>query len=75
MKHHNQRNLGKKEFIGLMLLQHCSLLKEIRIETATGQEPRAGADAEALDGYYLLGCFLWLAQPAFLLNPGPPAQG
>jgi len=35
----------------------------------------AGADAEAMEGCCLLACFPWLTQPAFLQNPGPPAQG
>jgi hypothetical protein len=49
------------------------ITKEVRTGTQAGQE--AGADAEAMEGYYLLACFLWLAQLAFLLNPGLPAQG
>jgi hypothetical protein len=32
-----------------------------------------GADAEAMEGCYLLVCFPWLAQPAFLRNPRLPA--
>jgi hypothetical protein len=35
----------------------------------------AGADAEAMGGCCSLACFPWLAQPTFLYNPGPPAQG
>jgi hypothetical protein len=38
--------------------------KEVRTETQTGQE--AEADAEAIEGCYLLACFPWLAQLAFL---------
>jgi hypothetical protein len=38
--------------------------KKIRTETKAGQE--AGADAEAMEGCYLLACFPWLAQLAFL---------
>jgi hypothetical protein len=38
--------------------------KEVRTVTQAGQE--AGADAEAMEGYYLLACFPWLAQLAFL---------
>jgi hypothetical protein len=37
---------------------------EVRTGTQAGQE--AGADAEAMDGCYLLACFPWLAQLAFL---------
>jgi hypothetical protein len=28
----------------------------------------AGADAEAMEGCYLLACFTWLAQPAFFFS-------
>jgi hypothetical protein len=46
-------------------LPHCCLSPfEVRTGTQAGRE--AGADAEAKEGYYLLACFLWLAQLAFL---------
>jgi hypothetical protein len=35
-----------------------------RTGTQAGQE--AGADTEAMERYYLLSCFTWLAQLAFL---------
>jgi hypothetical protein len=38
--------------------------KEVRTGTQAGQE--AGADAEAMEGCYLLACFPLLAQLAFL---------
>jgi hypothetical protein len=38
--------------------------KEVRTGTQAGQE--AGADAEAMEGCYLLADFPWLAQPALL---------
>jgi hypothetical protein len=40
------------------------ITKEVRTGTQAGQE--AGADAEAMEGCYLLACFPWLAQLAFL---------
>ena len=40
------------------------ITKEVRTGTQAGQE--TGADAEALDECYLLACFPWLAQLAFL---------
>jgi hypothetical protein len=40
------------------------ITKDVRTGTQTGQE--AGADAEAMGECYLLACFLWLAQLAFL---------
>jgi hypothetical protein len=35
-----------------------------------GRNLEAEADAEAMKGCYLLDCFPWLAQLAFLKNPG-----
>jgi hypothetical protein len=40
------------------------ITKEVRTGTQAGQE--AGADAEAMEGCYLLACFPWLAHLAFL---------
>jgi len=56
--------LGRKGFIQLTLPHCCSSPKEVRAGTQAGQE--AGADAEAVEGCYLLACFPWLAQFAFL---------
>jgi hypothetical protein len=58
--------LGRKGFVWLPLPHHCSSSKEVRTGTQVGQELETGADAEAMEGYYLLACFSWLAQPAFL---------
>jgi hypothetical protein len=40
------------------------ITKEVRTGTQAGKE--AGADAEAMEGCFLLTCFPWLAQLAFL---------
>jgi hypothetical protein len=65
---------SKLERKGFIQLTHCySSPKEVRTGTQAGQE--AGADAEAIEGCYLLVCFSWLAQLAFLLNPGLLAKG
>jgi hypothetical protein len=53
-----RRKLGRKGFIQLRLTHCCSSPKEVRTRTQ--------ADAEAMEGCYLLACFLWLAQPALL---------
>jgi hypothetical protein len=58
--HHDQE--ARKGFIQLTLPCCCSLPKEVRTGTQAGQE----ADAEAMEGYYLLACFPWLTQLAFL---------
>jgi hypothetical protein len=39
-------------------------LKKVRTGTQAGQ--KAGADAEAMEGCFLLACLPWLAQPALL---------
>ena len=59
-----KKQLGRKGFVQLTHLCCCSSPKEVRTGTQTGQE--AGADAEAMEGCYLLACFSWLAQLAFL---------
>lgn len=38
MKHDDQSNLEEKEFIWLRLPHHCSLAKEVRTGTETGQD-------------------------------------
>jgi hypothetical protein len=56
--------LGRKGFTWLTLPHCCSSPKEFRTGTQAGQE--AGADAEAMEGCYLLAYFPWLAQTALL---------
>jgi hypothetical protein len=50
--------LERKGFIQLTLQCCCSSPKEVRTGTQAGKE--AGADAEAMEGCYLLACFPWL---------------
>jgi hypothetical protein len=63
-------NIMTKKQVGeeRVYLAYTSILlfitKEVRTGTQAGQE--AGADAEAMEGCYLLACFPWLAQPALL---------
>jgi hypothetical protein len=59
-----KKHLGRKGFIQLTLPHCCSLPKEVRTGTQTGQE--AGADVETIDRCSLLACFPLLAQPALL---------
>jgi hypothetical protein len=59
-----KKHLGRKGFIQLTLPYCCLSPKEVRTGTQAGQE--AGADTEAMEGYSLLACFRWLAQPALL---------
>ena len=44
----------------------CSSLKEVRTGAGAEQEPTSGAEADAMEEYYLLACSSWLTQPAFL---------
>jgi hypothetical protein len=59
-----KKHLGRKEFIQLTLPYCCSSPKKVK--TGTQADPEAGADAQAMEGCYLLACFPWLAQPALL---------
>jgi hypothetical protein len=54
-------------YISILLL----ISRGCRTGTQAGQG--AGADAEAMEGCFLLACFPWLAQPA-LIEPRLPAQ-
>ena len=56
-------------YFNLHLSGHNPSLKEVRAGTQ-GRTLEAGSDAEAMEGVPY-----WLAQPAFLYNSGPPAQG
>ena len=47
----------------------------LRQELKQGRNLEAGADTEYTEGCCLLVCSRWLAQPALLYNPEPPAQG
>ena len=59
-----KKQVGEEGFIQLTLPHCCPSPKEVRTGTQAGQE--AGADAEAMEGCFLLACFPWLAQPALL---------
>jgi hypothetical protein len=65
--------MTKKE-VGEERVYFSSSQKEDRKGTQTGQDLETGTDTEAMEGYFLLVCFPWVAQPAFVENPGPPAQ-
>ena len=69
-------NLEGTGSVWFTLLRHGPLLEEFRAGTQTAcRNLEAEADAEAMEGCCLQSCSLWLAQPAFLENPGPPTQG
>jgi hypothetical protein len=48
MKHHDQKQLGRKGFIELTFPHHCSSQKEIR--NSNNRNLEAGADEEAMEG-------------------------
>jgi hypothetical protein len=63
-KHHDQEaSWGGKGLFSLSFFM-LFITKEVRTGTHIGQE--AGADAEAMEGCYLMACFPWLAQLSFL---------
>lgn len=72
MKNHEQSYLERKVFICLTF--PCQL-KEVRTGTKQGRDPEAEADAVAMEGCCLLAHSSWFVHPAFLKNPGSPAQG
>ena len=53
-----KKQVGRKEFIQLMLPHHSSSMKEVRTGTQTEQEPEAGADARPWRG-----AAYWLTSP------------
>jgi hypothetical protein len=55
-----KKQLGRKGFIQLTLSTLLFITREVRAGTQAGQ--KAGADAEAMEGCYLLACFLCIAQ-------------
>jgi len=59
-----KKQVGEERVIQLTLPHCCSSPKEVRTGTHTGQE--AGADAEAVEGCFLLACSPWFAQLALL---------
>ena len=63
----SRSKLGKKGFIQLILPHCCSSPKEVRTGTQAGQE--AGADAEDMEGCYLLDCFPLACSACFLIEP------
>jgi hypothetical protein len=67
IKHHDQKaSWGAKGFIQLTLPHCCSLLKEARTGTPTGQEPGSRGWCSGHGGVLLTGLFPWLAQSVFL---------
>ena len=66
IKHHDQNELGTKEFIWLICPHHSPSLKEVRAGTQTGKE----AGGRSLQ-WPQTGAAYWLAHSAFLYNSGP----
>jgi hypothetical protein len=67
--------LGRKGFNQLTLPHCCSSPKKVGTETEAGQE--AGADAEAMEGCYLLACSACILIELKTTSPGmaPPTMG
>jgi hypothetical protein len=63
----NKKQLLRKWFIQLTFPHCCWSPKEVRTGTQAGEE--AGADAEAMEGCFLLTCLPWIAQPALSRLP------
>jgi hypothetical protein len=75
MRHHDQEQVGKERVYLVYTSTPQFIIKGCRKRNLKqGSMLEAGADAEDMEGCCLLACSPWLAQPAFLQNPGPPAQ-
>jgi len=59
-----KKQVGEERVYSAYVHVPVSSPKEVRTGTQAGQE--AGADAEAMEGCFLLACFPWLAQLALL---------
>jgi hypothetical protein len=59
-----KKQVGEKRVYSAYISHCCSSPKEVRIGTHAGLE--AGANIEAIEEFYLLAWFPWLAQLAFL---------
>jgi hypothetical protein len=68
MKHHGQKaSWGGNGLFGLFFhiaVYHWRSGQELK----QGRNSEGGADAQAMEGYCLLVCFSWLAQPTFFLG-------
>jgi hypothetical protein len=59
-----KKQIGEKGFIQLTLSTLLFITKGS--QDWNSSRSKAGADAEAMEGCFLLACFPWLAQPALL---------
>jgi hypothetical protein len=59
-----KKQVGEERVYSAYISRLLLITKKVRNGTQAGQ--KAGADAEAMEGCYLLACFPWLAQPAVL---------
>jgi hypothetical protein len=59
-----KRQVGEERVYSAYTSVLLFITKEVRTRTQADQE--AGADAEAMEGCFLLACLPWLAQPALL---------
>jgi hypothetical protein len=59
-----KKQVGEERVYSAYTSIRCSSSKEVRTGTQAGQ--KAGADAEAMEGCFLLACLPWLAQPDLL---------
>jgi hypothetical protein len=59
-----KKQVGEERVYSAYISTLLFITKEVRTGTQAGQE--RGADAEAMEGCFLLACFPWLAQPALL---------
>jgi hypothetical protein len=63
-----KKQLGEEPIYSASLYFHIAVHHQRKTgqDLTQGRNLEAGADAEAMEGCYLLVCFPWLAQPALL---------
>jgi hypothetical protein len=59
-----KKQVGEERVYSAYISTLLFITEEVRTGIQAGQE--AGGDAVVMEGYYLLACFPWLAQLAFL---------
>lgn len=63
-KHHKQRNLWRKGFIGFLLPHPSASSKEIRTRTQVRTRTQAGQKPRG----FSLACYHWLSQSSFFIE-------
>ena len=75
MKHHDQSKLGRKGFIPLTFMQHCSSLREVRAGCQTGQEHGGRSWCRGHEGVLLTDLLIMACSACFRIEPRTTSPG